>query len=188
MSEMSTINECSNEGSNESIEDLLPEDIHIDVDRTKGIPRSESRDNSQRSEECWTGVNEGFLLSIQDDCDKASKQHQCQARLAKKINICISIPTFTIPLVLINLSIFTAFVYIQPIALTIVAILNGAMATQNWAGKYEVHQKYSGKYADLSDDIDKIMIRKKRHRESFDVILERITLKMLFLNDSAPDV
>jgi hypothetical protein len=150
----------------------------------------ENSDNSkdtERDEEKWDERKENYFKRMKDELLEQANKHNVCSHKNKKKYIYTSIPTMILPLILVNCSIFVnEYEYIQPIGLTIVSIINGFQTLLNFSKKKEIHNLYAGKYIELANDIDKILIRKKRYRESFDVVLERMTLKKQQLDDTAP--
>lgn len=151
------------------------------------IDDDSSRSNDiDRLEEKWTEKNEAFLRSIKEDALFKSNQHSIISHRNKRYYMLSSIPTTIIPLALVNIDIFAPQKELQTIGLTLVSIINGVNTLYNFSKKCEVHNTYAGRYADLASEIDKILIRKKKHRQAFDVLLERITTKKRNLDDTAP--
>ena len=155
--------------------------IRIDV-------QDENSQDTPRSEEAWTEKNEAFLLAIKNECMHAHNTHNNISHKNKKYYMISSLPATIIPLLLVNIDIFCPQREVQTIGLTLVSIINGVNTLYNFSKKSEVHNSYSGKYADLASEIDKILIRKKKYRTAFDVVLEKITTKKRHLDDSAPYV
>ena len=151
--------------------------------------RSESSTDVDRTDEKWSERNEKFLKNIRDDCLHRSNQHDIISHRNKKKYVWTAIPAMVLPLILANVSaICPEYQIIQPIGLTIVSVINGFQTLLNFSRKYEQHNLYSGKYSELAGEIDKVLIRKKKHRVAFDVCLERITSKKQNLDDGAPYV
>ena len=161
------------------------EEILIDKTREK----SESSKDDRRLEEQWTEKNEDYFLTIQDDVIKKAKLHDEASHKNKKMYIRTAIPAMVAPILLTNLSIFCSGgtnEYIQPIGLSLVGIINVFQTVLNFSKKKEIHNLFSGKYMELYNEIEKILIRRKKHREPFDVTLERITTQKQNLDDNAP--
>ena len=93
-----------------------------------------------------------------------------------------------LPLILANTAnhIPDDFTIVEPLGLTFVAIINGLKTLFNFSKKTEVHNVFSGKYSELSDDISTQLSRGKRFRVVYDVYLERITTKLRDLEGTAP--
>jgi len=93
-----------------------------------------------------------------------------------------------LPLILANTAnhIPDDFTIVEPLGLTFVAIINGLKTLFNFSKKTEVHNVFSGKYSELSDDISTQLSRGKRFRVAYDVYLERITTKLRDLEGTAP--
>lgn len=68
-----------------------------------------------------------------------------------------NLPTTVIPLALVNIDIFTPQKELQTIGLTLASIINGINTLYNFSKKCEVRNSFSGKYADLAFEIDKIL-------------------------------
>jgi hypothetical protein len=94
-----------------------------------------------------------------------------------------------IPLILANTSLLwdESHQYVNSIGLGVVAVINTLQVFFNFSKKSEVNNTFSYRYSELSSDVSKILIRKKRHRAAFDVILERISEKKSNLDQQAPD-
>ena len=161
------------------------DEILIDKARDK----SESSKDIQRLEEEWTGENSEFFIKIQDEIIKRAKAHDVASHKNKKRYVYTAIPSMIIPILLTNLSIFCSMntnEYIHPIGLSIVGIINVFQTILNFSKKTEQNNQYAGLYMDLANDIEKILIRKKRYRDPFDITLERITMRKQQLDASAP--
>lgn len=151
--------------------------------------KSESSKDIERIEEKWTDKNYNYFRNIQEDLKHSSNLHNEASHKNKGRYIKTAIPSMIIPLIMTNLTIFCDDQlnnYIQPIGLTCIGILNGFNSLLNFSKKCEVHNLYAGKYMELSNEIDKILIRKKQHRDAFDLVLERITTKKQELDNNAP--
>lgn len=151
--------------------------------------KSESSKDIERIEEKWTDKNYNYFRNIQEELKHSSNLHNEASHLNKKRYVKTAIPSMIIPLIMTNLTIFCSAdnnSYIQPIGLTLIGILNGFNSLLNFSKKTEVHNLYAGKYMELSNEIDKILIRKKQHRDAFDLVLERITTKKQELDNNAP--
>ena len=160
--------------------------IHIEDDEEK-LSNSSSYDG-ERDEEKWTDTNEKFFYDIKKNCLIQSDRHNKASHKNKKRFIYSSIPTTILPIVLANLN-FVDVSYlniINPSGLCIVSIISGISHLLNFSKKTEIHNTYAGKYAELAGEVDKILIRKKKHRMAFDVVLENITTKFNTLNNDAP--
>lgn len=141
-----------------------------------------------REEEKWSSKNEDFFLQIKNDCLSRSDIHNSISHKNKKYYMLSSLPAAIIPLTLVNIDIFTPQRELQTIGLTLVSIINGINTLYNFSKKSEVHNSFAGKYADLASEVDKILIRKKKFRQPFDVLLEKISTKKRNLDDTAPYV
>ena len=169
-----------------SIKELSPRALECGA-RLQVEEYEESEDTS-RDEEKWDERKEKFFNKIKDDCLHQSNVHNIISHKNKRRYMLASIPATIIPLALVNLDIFSPQKEVQMIGLTLVSIINGVNTLYNFSKKCEVHNAYAGKYADLASEIDKILIRKKKHRQAFDVMLEKITTKKRYIDDSAPPV
>ena len=164
-----------------TIKDLRVEEYEEDDD-------SKQSEDTVRSEEKWDEKKENFFKKIKEDCLSRSDTHNTISHKNKKRYMWASIPATVIPLALVNLDIFVPQKEVQMVGLTLVSIINGVNTLYNFSKKCETHNTFSGKYADLASEIDKILIRKKKYRQPFDVLLEKITTKKRNLDDSAPYV
>lgn len=161
------------------------QNILIEEDEDK----SESSKDIEREEEKWSDKNYNYFRNLQEDLKHSSNLHNEASHKNKRRYVKTAVPSMIIPLFLTNLTIFCSNQnnqYIQPIGLTFIGILNGFNSLLNFSKKCEVHNTYAGKYMELSNEIDKILIRSKKHRQAFDLCLERITLKKQELDASAP--
>ena len=161
----------------------MSEEIHLKV-----VDEYEESEDNSRLEEKWDERKEQFFIKIKDECLHQSNVHSVISHRNKRKYMLSAIPTTIIPLILVNIDIFAPHKEIQMIGLTLVSIINGVNTLYNFSKKCEVHNTYSGKYADLASEIDKILIRKKKHRQAFDVMLEKITTKKRYIDDTAPYV
>ena len=148
---------------------------------------SESSKDTERFDEQWREKNEMYFQKMKNELLNKSNLHDVCSHKNKKMYFYTAIPSMILPLVLANVSIFSQeYQFIQPIGLTIVACINGLNTLYNFSKKSEVHNTYAGKYTELVDEINKVLIRSKKFREPFDVILERITMKKTSLDNNAP--
>ena len=151
--------------------------------------KSESSKDDLRTEEQWRCENEDFFILLQSDIIKKAKAHDEASHKNKKMYIRTAIPAMVAPILLTNLSIFCSSQtneYIQPIGLSLVGIINVFQTILNFSKKKEIHNLYAGKYMELYNEIEKVLIRRKKHRDPFDVTLERITTRKQNLDDGAP--
>jgi len=149
---------------------------------------SSKSEDTQRMEEKWSEKNESFFRKIKEDCLHQANVHSIISHRNKKRYMMASIPTTIIPLILVNIDIFSPQKEIQMIGLTLCSIINGCNSLLNFSKKCEVHNAFAGRYSDLASEVDKILIRKKKFRQPFDVLLERITTKKRYIDDTAPYV
>jgi hypothetical protein len=158
--------------------------VILDIDKEE----SSSSLDIIRIEESWEGKNEDFLIKIKNDCLTLSNTHGILSKKNKKRYIYTSVPTIIIPIVLANMSVLwdNSHQYINSIGLTIVGTINGLQILLNFSKKSEIHNKFQSHYSELSSEISKVLIRKKRYRSAFDVILERITERKNNLDEHAP--
>jgi len=148
---------------------------------------SESSKDNERFDEKWNEKNELYFQRIKNELSNKSKLHDVCSHKNKRMYFYTAIPSMILPLILANVSIFSQeYQFIQPIGLTIVACINAINTLYNFSKKSEVHNTYSGKYAELVDEINKVLVRSKRFRESFDIILERVCMKKASLDNNAP--
>jgi hypothetical protein len=161
----------------------MSEEIHLKV-----VDEYEESEDTSRDEEKWDGRKEQFFIKIKDECLHQSNVHSVISHRNKRKYMLSAIPTTIIPLILVNIDIFAPHKEIQMIGLTLVSIINGVNTLYNFSKKCEVHNSFAGKYSDLASEIDKILIRKKKHRQAFDVMLEKITTKKRYIDDTAPYV
>jgi hypothetical protein len=161
--------------------------INIDEEEESKEESKDSMDNQNRVEETWNNRNESYLLKIQEDCTALSLKHNRQYKTNRKLWIMSSIPALIIPLILANTSLLwdESHQYVNSIGLGVVAIINTLQVFFNFSKKSEVNNTFSYRYNELSSDVSKILIRKKRHRAPFDVILERISEKKSNLDQQA---
>ena len=162
------------------------ESVKIHIDDDENTPTST---DDIRYDELWTERNELFLRDIQDKCNALSNKHDRASHTNKKRYVQTAIPAMVLPLIFANINLVNGFdykEYINPIGMTIVGIINGFQTLLNFSKKQQLHNEYAGKYAELSGIIDKTLIRRKKFREPFDVILERISTHFNNLNNNAP--
>ena len=149
--------------------------------------KSESSKDTERFDEQWRDKNELFFNRMKNELLDKSRLHDKISHKNKKLYIYSNIPSIIIPIILTNFALFLKNNdLILSIGMSLVAIINGMNALLNLSKKTEVHNVYAGKYGELAAEIDKILIRSKKYREPFDVILERITMKKNNLDNNAP--
>jgi hypothetical protein len=162
-------------------------ELEILIDKT--IDKSESSKDIERVEEEWTSDNSEFFIKIQEEIIQKAKAHDVASHKNKSRYVKTAIPSMIIPILLTNLSIFCSGQtneYIHPIGLSLVGIINVFQTILNFSKKKEQHNHHAGLYMDLVNDIEKILIRKKKYRDAFDITLERITMRKQQLDASAP--
>ena len=148
---------------------------------------SESSKDNERLDEQWRDKNELYFQRMKNELLNKSKSHDIISHKNKKLYIYSNIPSIIIPIILTNFALFLKNNdLILSIGMSLVAIINGLNALLNFSKKTEIHNVYAGKYAELVDEINKVLIRSKKYREPFDVILERITMKKNNLDNNAP--
>ena len=64
-------------------------------------------------------------------------------------------------------------------------ILNGFQTLFNFSRKTEIHNIYSGKYAQIATEINTQLTRHKRFRVAMDSFLEKITISLAQLEENA---
>lgn len=172
------------------------EEVKIKIDSKT----SETSEDADREEMKWQNKGEHFITDIMDYCDKQSNIYNIESHKCKKKYNLYSIPTIIIPLLLavvlpiipnnsmkdsigINLSynsvINTGF-------MSFVAILNGLNTFYNFGKKSERYNEYSGKYAELSQQIAVELSKPKKFRTQLDVLTERVITKKIGLDSTAP--
>ena len=161
----------------------MSEEIHLKV-----VEEYEESEDTSRDEEKWDERKEQFFSKIKNDCLHQSNVHSVISHRNKRKYMLSAIPTTVIPLILVNIDIFTPQKEVQMIGLTMCSILTGLNTLFNYSKKSMEHNSYSGKYADLAGEIDKILVRGKKYRQPFDVLLEKITTKKRYIDDTAPYV
>jgi hypothetical protein len=163
-------------------------EISIEIEGDSSSSKSDKSVDTERSEESWTEKNEQYFLDMRADCLHKSNVHSIISHTNKKRYMLSSLPITILPLILVNVEYFSPMKEIQTIGLTLVSVLNGLNTLYNFSKKCEVHNTYSGKYSELASDIDKLLIRKKKHRNPFDVCLERFSTMKKSLDEGAPYV
>jgi hypothetical protein len=156
--------------------------LHIDDDDDS---KSSSRD-IERGEEIWRDKNENFFKKIQAEIKHQANLHDVASHKNKRKYIWTAVPATVLPLILANVSMFCDVKYVDTVGLTVVSVINGMQTLFNFSKKVAAHNEYAGKYMELSSEIDKVLVRSKRFREPFDVVLERITAKKNQLDSNAP--
>ena len=161
--------------------------VHIPSDDIEDDDTSNSSSKDmERNEEVWRDKNETFFKKLQHECKHQANLHDVASHKNKRRYIYTALPATVLPLVLANVSIFCETKYIDTIGLTVVSIINGMQTLFNFSKKKEIHNVYAGKYMELCAEIDKVLIRSKKYREPFDVVLERLTMKKQELDNNAP--
>jgi hypothetical protein len=145
-------------------------------------------DDSRRFEEQWDATNEKFMENIRQTSVILSNKHMVACKKNKRKYIILSLPTAILPIILANLSLFMTemSIYIVPITLTIIAILNAIGILFNYSQRTEQHNNYAGKYDDVAKKLDSILIRNRKYRQPFDILLSEITEIKRSIDSSAP--
>lgn len=144
-------------------------------------------DDIERFDEPWRDRNDLFFNRMRNELLDRSKLHDIISHKNKKLYVYSSIPAIIIPIVMTNFALFLKNNdIILSIGMSVVAIINGLNTLLNFSKKTEIHNTYAGKYAELAGEIDKILIRSKKFREPFDVVLERLSMKKNNLDNNAP--
>jgi hypothetical protein len=161
--------------------------VHIPSNETDDENDSKSSSTDlQRDEEVWKEKNEAYFKNLKIECEHQSNLHDVASHNNKRKYIYTALPATVLPLLLANVSIFCDVKYVDTVGLTVIGVINGVQTLFNFSKKVAEHNIYAGKYMELSHEIDKILIRSKKFRESFDVVLERITMKKGDLDSNAP--
>ena len=143
----------------------------------------------ERMDEPWKERNDVYFNRMKNQILERANLHDKISKRNKKFYIYSSIPSIIIPIILTNFSLFLEDnTIIMGTGMSIVAVINGINALLNFSKKTETHNKYAGLYLELAGEIDKVLIRSKKFREPFDVILERVTMKKNNLDNNSPDV
>ena len=163
---------------------------------------SETSEDADREEMKWQNKGEHFITDIMDYCDKQSNIYNIESHKCKKKYNLYSIPTIIIPLLLaVVLPIIPndAFLHVKKEGINLsynsvintgfmsfVAILNGLNTFYNFGKKSERYNEYSGKYAELSQQIAVELSKPKKFRTQLDVLTERVITKKIGLDATAP--
>ena len=165
-------------------------DVKIKIDSKT----SETSEDADREEMKWQNKGEQFITDIMDYCDKQSNIYNIESHKCKKKYNLYSIPTIIIPLLLaVVLPIIPndAFLHVKKENIntgfmSFVAILNGLNTFYNFGKKSERYNEYSGKYAELSQQIAVELSKPKKFRTQLDVLTERVITKKIGLDATAP--
>ena len=166
----------------DKVEIHIPSNENVEDDDNS---KSSSKD-MERNEEVWRDKNESFFKKMQLECRHQANMHDVASHKNKQRYIFTAVPATILPLVLANVTVFCETKYVDTIGLTVVSVINGIQTFFNFSKKCQVHNVYASKYLDLSNEIDKVLIRSKKYREPFDVVLERLTMKKADLDSNAP--
>jgi hypothetical protein len=153
----------------------------------KKLPTYSESDDT-RIEEKWDSTNEKFMENIRQTSIILSNRHMAACKRYKRKYIIIAIPMSILPIIMANLSVFLIDMspFVTPIVLAVIAILNAMMILFNYSERSEKHNNYSGKYDDLAKKVDSILIRNRKYREAFDIVLSQITENKRSIDSSAP--
>ena len=166
--------------------------VQIHIPSNENVEEDDDNDSKtsskdmERNEEVWRDKNEAFFKKLQVECLHQANLHDIASHKNKRRYVWTAVPATVLPLVLANVTVFCETKYVDTIGLTVVSVINGVQTFFNFSKKCQVHNLYASKYLDLSNEIDKVLIRSKRFREPFDVVLERLTMKKTDLDNNAP--
>jgi hypothetical protein len=165
----------------------MKDDINLNIIRENTPPSDDSLDDPERRELLWEKREETLLHKWQENMIEASKSHFKKAGRLKKLYRCFGLPATLIP---ISLSGLTGNIQLDPLAVAILLFLSGVLmgvsTFLNFGQKSQMHYDYSTQYNELSKEIEMEICKPKRNRIPCDVFLERVRLKLQYLDASAP--
>jgi hypothetical protein len=153
----------------------------------KKLP-SLSESDDTRIEEKWDSCNEKYMQNIRQTSIVLSSRHMVACKRYKRKYIILSIPMSILPIVMANLSVFLIDMspFVTPIVLAVIAILNAMMILFNYSQRSEQHNNYSSKYDDLAKKVESVLIRNRKYRQPFDIILSEISEIKRSIDSSSP--
>ena len=151
------------------------------------IHNSESLDDIERKEMLWDEKNQELILNWCIQSEQSSKLHGKAGKRNKVKYHMFSVPAIILPLIVSGLApLFENHPMIVSCVMVIVSIFTGLTSFFSWQKKSQQHFEYEARYIELSNEIKKELIKKKRNRIAVDVYLERVCLEINKLNSSAP--
>jgi hypothetical protein len=140
---------------------------------------SKSSEDIERINMLWNSDHEDFLTKIKDESKTKSIQQNLKYRKFKKIYYALSIPNVIIPLSLAALNpLFLNISAVNIIGAATTSVIAGLLGLANLNERIASHLNYRERFQQLVNEIELILIKKKKDREPADVTLERI--KALF--------
>jgi hypothetical protein len=149
---------------------------------------TESSEDVERLNMLWTSEHEVFLLKIKEDSkNKSIKQNQ-QYKKFKKIYYALAIPNVILPLSLAALNpLFLNISTVNIIGAASTSVIAGLLGLANLNERLASHLLYRERFNQLVNEIELILIKKKKDREPADVTLEKIKSLYDHLSELSPD-
>ena len=140
---------------------------------------SKSSEDIERINMLWSSEHEDFLTKIKDESKKKSLKQDLKYKKFKKIYYGLSIPNVILPLTLAALNpLFLNIATVNIVGAASTSIIAGLLGLANLNERIASHLNYRERFQQLVNEIELILIKKKKDREPADVTLERI--KALF--------
>ena len=159
-----------------------------DIDENDTLSNSLSID-TERVNMSWNEKLEDLLKKWSDTCIDISEKHTILSKLKKKIYYSVQLPIIIIPFVLSFVNTFEdSDDYKNHVKYTIslgnlfLGIMSGVNILLNYSSEYVKHMNASNRYDEIALEIESILTKRKRYRESSDIILERYKQKIESLN------
>lgn len=159
--------------------------LDILTECTEKTPPSMDR---ERSEMLWSDRSEDLLHNYQLSCRKQSDYHSVCYKKFKKLNAIYSLPTMVIPIILSGLTtVLDDYPLVTNLSLIFTGCLSGINIFFGYSKKSEKHNNFSGKFCELSMEIENELSKPKRFRQASDVFQQKIYSALINLNNSAPN-
>ena len=126
--------------------------------------RSESSSHDiDRMEEKYNEKNELYLESIKDECLHLANEHDVQSHILRKKHNCFSVPVICLPIIAGAASSFipAEYSFVSALVLSASGISNGLLNFKNYNKKFQQHNEYAGRYAELAGEIQIELCRGK---------------------------
>jgi hypothetical protein len=146
-----------------------------------------SEDDINRKELLWNSNLEEILENWKLECIQLSKLHHVRSKWNKCRYVTFSIPSILIPMCISGLSgIIHQESFSTVVLMLCSSIFSGLNTFFNFGKKETLHNEFSNKFLELSDDINVEVKKPKKNRIAADVFLERIKQEYHKLLSSSP--
>ena len=165
------------------LEEICLEDI-------KKTESETSTDDLSRDEEKWNRNHEAFLGKLSSACEDNAKEQHAAFHFAKRMHIALALPAVVLPVVAVGLNEYVSSeLRIIPSFLMLVSsCLVAVQSLMNYGKQSQRHAEYSGRFHELTNEIQYCLSRRKKDRVACDVTCQKFLNRIGNLETSAPSI